>query len=224
MLKLKAGEDNPFDTATTGARLRPVCFGSQKCDPNERHYHSSVDEAAAGRWAIGKCKRFIYGGHFFWLCDCDAVKDVVHYHGPLPHIKRWAQELLGYNVTVLHRSKCFMRDVDALNCRYGDELLTEYMVKSAALHNASIREHPESYVLSSLQYLTLRLAAAPPPTMDYNASERTSATTSFMTASAPLILPVSSTTAAFSPPAKSEISLNQLVQISLEEKVIPWVP
>jgi hypothetical protein len=47
--KLAEGEDNEFDTAMTGAWLRPVLFGSRKCDDRETHYHSMVGEAACVR-------------------------------------------------------------------------------------------------------------------------------------------------------------------------------
>jgi hypothetical protein len=51
MAKLVTGEDKLFDTAITGARLRPICFGFRTCDPNEEHYHSYVGKYAAGRLA-----------------------------------------------------------------------------------------------------------------------------------------------------------------------------
>jgi hypothetical protein len=222
MAKLVAGEDNPFDTAMTGVRMQPVCFGSRKCDPNEEQYHSYVDESAAGRWAIGKLKRFLYGCHFFWLWDCDAIKDLLNYNGPIQQLKCWAQELLGYHFTVLHCANKVMKDVDALNRRYGDKLIAQYMVKSAALHTSSLKAHPESYIVCSLHYLIRKLSAAPPPPTDLHASERMCASTHLLTSSPPVMLPSSSTTAAFVPPTKSEISLNQLVQVSLQAKIITW--
>jgi hypothetical protein len=44
MATLKAGEDNAFDTAMTGARLQPIRFGSRKCTESEQHYHTMVGE------------------------------------------------------------------------------------------------------------------------------------------------------------------------------------
>jgi hypothetical protein len=29
------------------------------------------------------------------MCDCDAVNELLEYDGPIPQIKRWAQEMLG---------------------------------------------------------------------------------------------------------------------------------
>jgi hypothetical protein len=61
IVELVAGEDNEFDTAMTGARLRPVLFGSRKCDDRETHYHSMVGEAACDRWAFFKLNKYLYG-------------------------------------------------------------------------------------------------------------------------------------------------------------------
>jgi hypothetical protein len=47
-----------------------------------------VSESACGRWAFGKLRRYLFGAHFFWLCDCDAVKKLFEYDGPIPHLKR----------------------------------------------------------------------------------------------------------------------------------------
>jgi len=38
-----------FDLTKSGAQLRPLCFGSCKCTERERHYHSFVGKAGAGR-------------------------------------------------------------------------------------------------------------------------------------------------------------------------------
>jgi hypothetical protein len=95
-------------------------------------------EPLAGRWAIGKCKPFVYGGHFLWLCGCDTVKYLLNYDAPVQQHKRWKQELMGHNFTVLCRSSKFMKDVDAMNHPYGDKLIQQCMVKSASLHQSSL--------------------------------------------------------------------------------------
>jgi hypothetical protein len=89
MATLKAGEDDDFDTAMTGARLQPIKFGSCKCTGSEQHYHSMFGESSCGRWAFGKCRRYLFGAHFFWLCDCDAVKKLFEYDGLISQLKRW---------------------------------------------------------------------------------------------------------------------------------------
>jgi hypothetical protein len=167
--KLVAGEDNEFDAEMTGARLRPVLFGSRKCDDRETHYHSMVGEAACGRWAFGKLKKYLYGAHFWWICDCDGMQILFGYDSPIKQLRRWGQEMLGYNCTLLHRSHQLMRDVDAINRRYEPGLIKTYMIKEAALHNDSRRRHPNSYAIPNLRYVNRHLAADPPHISDINA-------------------------------------------------------
>jgi hypothetical protein len=124
-----------------------------------------VGKSACGRWAFGKCCRYLFGTHLFWLCDRDAVKKLFEYDNPIPQLKRWGQEMLGYNFTLLHRSCCNMGDVDAINHQYDNTLIRAYMSKGATLHNASMLIHPESYAFPSLRYLTKKLSAEPPPSI-----------------------------------------------------------
>ena len=86
--------------------------------------------------------------YFECVCKCDFLKDRVEYvghdltptgncpakskfkmialdyDGPITMIKRWAQELLGYHFTVVHRVQHMMRDVDSLNRFYGNSVQT----------------------------------------------------------------------------------------------------
>jgi hypothetical protein len=63
-----------FDVTISGARLRPICFGSRSCTEHERHYHSFVGEAGCGGWSISQNRKFLWGSEFFWLCDCSPSR------------------------------------------------------------------------------------------------------------------------------------------------------
>jgi hypothetical protein len=139
------------------------------------------------------------------MCDFDAIKSLVDYEGSIKQLKRWEQELLGYNFTVLHRSCKFMRDVDALNRQYSNPLIAQYMAKSATLHQESLQSHLESYAFPSLRYLTHKMAAAPPPASHYNASESLNVAVQCLTVSAPMMRPVYDTAASFVTATRSEI-------------------
>ena len=52
------------------------------------------------------------------------MTEILDYEGPIPMIGYWAQELLGYHFTVVHRSSRMMVDVDALSRRYGPLIAT----------------------------------------------------------------------------------------------------
>ena len=112
--QLMAGGECLFDLTTKGARLQPIAFGSRACTLMESKLHSFTGEAACGRWAIAQNRRYLWGAHFYWLCDCLAIKEIIDYTGSIPVICRWAQELLGYEFTVIHRPHKMMMDVDAL--------------------------------------------------------------------------------------------------------------
>ena len=143
-----------FDLTKSGARLQPISFGSRACTGLERRYHSFVGEAACGRWAISQNKLYLWGSHFYWMCDCVAVKEALEYDGNISMVCRWAQELLGYHFTVLHRSKHMMRDVDALTRRFGP-LVAQYrlFVWAWNRHHSSrallTRRYPQRHIAGS---------------------------------------------------------------------------
>ena len=123
---LEAGGPNTFDELMSGARLRPIRFGSRRGTPKERHFHSFVGEATAGRWAISQCRRYLWGTLFHWMCDCSSLTELFDYTGDIHQICRIAQELLGFHFTFVHRPARMMRDVDACNRFYYDPLVREY--------------------------------------------------------------------------------------------------
>ena len=47
------------------------------------------------------------------------MKEIFDYHGTLRQIKRWDQELLGYDFIVFYCVAKMMKDVDALTCPVG---------------------------------------------------------------------------------------------------------
>jgi hypothetical protein len=142
--KLRETGHCDFDLTLGGARLRPVKFDSRKCTEQERHFHSFVGEAACGRWAISKNKKFLWGIYFYWLCDCSAIKEILEYTGSIHVVRRWAQELLGYHFAVIHRSAHMMMDVDALSRRY-EGLVLKYMHYAAQLAATDRIHRPLAY-------------------------------------------------------------------------------
>ena len=60
-----------FDKGLEGLRLRPIAFISQhRKEKSSRH--SFVGEAATGRWAFLKFKRYLLGREFTWITDCSG--------------------------------------------------------------------------------------------------------------------------------------------------------
>jgi len=129
-----------FDLTPDGPRLRPIRFGSRACTDREKYYHSFVGESACGRWGIGQNKRFLWGDHFYWMCDCKAAEEIVDYEGSISMICRWAQELLGYDFTVIHRKASMMIDVDGLSRRFGNRI-TRHVYSNAFIPARSFPFH-----------------------------------------------------------------------------------
>ena len=144
-LLLETGE-NKFDLTTSGERLLPLAFGSRACNDSEQHYHSFVGEAGAGRWAMGQNKKHLWGSvvPFYWLCDCLAMKEIFDYSGSIAQVARWAQEMLGYNFVIVHRSNKMMIDVDALNRIYGKRI-SLYIAFTSYLRNRDEHQRPFAY-------------------------------------------------------------------------------
>ena len=141
---LDKGKYDLFDVRRDGARLRPVAFGARKCDERESHFHSIVGEAAAGRYAIGKERKWLWGNQFYWVCDCSAVRAIMNYEGTNYMLSRWAQELLGYHFICLHRPARMMQDVDGI-ARHPDPLIDSYEHMAAQLNADSKRDAPDQY-------------------------------------------------------------------------------
>ena len=155
---LTSGGACTFDTTLSGPRLRPIRFGSRRCTPKERHLHSLVGEAAAGRLGISKNRHYLWGAHFYWLCDCSAVKALVEYSGTNYMLMRWAQELLGYNFSVIHRPERMMRDVDALT-RFYDPLVRSHVQRAAEYRSETFDANPSQFVPVPLDTLPLSCRA-----------------------------------------------------------------
>ena len=105
-----------FELTKDGARLKPVDFGSRGCNDNEQKFRSFVGEATCVRWAISQNRKYLWGNHVFWMCDCSAMKEILEYDSNIPIICGWAQELLAYSVSVLYGPCRMMIDVDSLTC------------------------------------------------------------------------------------------------------------
>ena len=141
---LRQKGDCLFDLKVEGPRLQPVAYGSRSCTIAEKTFHSFVGEAACGRWAISQNRKFLWGTHFYWMCDCNAVREILEYEGNIAMVSRWAQELLGYHFTVIHRSARMMVDVDGLTRRFG-KAIAEYVMIAHIMSRRDQKTRPEAY-------------------------------------------------------------------------------
>jgi hypothetical protein len=150
---MDSGEPCTFDKTLTGPRLRPIMFLSRKCTEIESHYHSMVGEAAAGRWAISKCRFWLWGCKWYWITDCSAIQAMVEYDGDNHLLRRWAMDLLGYSFELIHRPERMMKDVDALS-RHCDPLVRTYVIHAHRLRQASFDSNPSQFSPVSMSQIT----------------------------------------------------------------------
>jgi len=141
---LKETDKYLFDLSMASARLKPKFFGSRSCNAIEGKYHLFTGEGACGQWAIGQNRKFLWGCHFYWLCNCSAMKELLEYDGSIAMISRWAQELLGCHFTVIHRPARMMRDVDGLTRRFGP-LITRHIMIASILAARDRLNRPSAY-------------------------------------------------------------------------------
>ena len=59
-------------------------------------------------------------------------------------IKRWAQEILGYQFTVIHRNAKMMKDFEILNRFYEPEI-AEFLKVAAILRSDDSKKRPDAY-------------------------------------------------------------------------------
>ena len=59
-----------FELTKTNARLKRIAFGSRSYVDNKINIHSFTGEAASGRWSMNQNRKYLWGCHFYWICDC----------------------------------------------------------------------------------------------------------------------------------------------------------
>ena len=133
-----------FDLYLQGPRLKPIAFGLRSCNETEHSFHSFTGNSACGRWSIIQYRKFLWGCHFYWLCNCSAIKEILEYNGNIPLICHWAQELLSSQFSVIHRSHRMMANMDALTRRF-DPLITSHHRIAHILHIRDIKDRPLVY-------------------------------------------------------------------------------
>ena len=87
---------------------------------------------------------FSVGKHFYWIYNCAAIKKILEYEGTISQVCQWAQELLGYQFMVIHRSYKMMIDVDALSKKVGP-LIALHCGTAYVLHGIDVKNRPDAY-------------------------------------------------------------------------------
>ena len=102
----------------------PILYNPGANLDHEKYYHSFVGDIVCDRWDISRLRKYLWGILFYWLCDCNEIKEVLKYNDSIHRLKRWSQELLEYEFVIVHRLAAIMKDVDSIS-RYIDPLVRQ---------------------------------------------------------------------------------------------------
>lgn len=87
---------------------------------------------------------YLWGTYFYWMCDCIVMKEILEYDGVIYMICRWAQDLLGYHYSIIHRCERMMKDADAISRRFGPAIAA-YIQAAALLITLDRQQRPAAY-------------------------------------------------------------------------------
>ena len=68
----------------------------------------------------------------------------MEYSDNIRHLRRWSQELLGYEFTIIHRVARMMKDVDG-SSRHIDVLIHRYLTQAARMRADDVAQRPSVY-------------------------------------------------------------------------------
>ena len=91
-----------------------------------------------------KIFQYLWGVNFWWICNCSALKEVLEYEGGIPMVCRWVQELLGYHLTIVHRSNKIMVNIDAITQIFG-HLISHHILIADFLSSRDCAKRPRAY-------------------------------------------------------------------------------
>ena len=84
------------------------------------------------------------GALFYWLCDCNAIEEVLKYNDSIHQLKRWGQKRLVREFVIIHRLAAVMQDFDGIS-RYINPLIHQYTITASRLHIEDVAIRPFAY-------------------------------------------------------------------------------
>ena len=107
-------------------------------------YHSFVGEITCGRWSIAYNRRYLWGKKFYWIYDCNSIKEILEYTGSIHQLRRWSQEIFAYDFIIIHRPATMMKDVDSLS-RHPNLLIGQCLTHACILRSRDLHSRPFAY-------------------------------------------------------------------------------
>ena len=103
-------------------------------------------------WTLGDQSpaSVITGEIVFGIYDCTTVKEILVYFELVYQLRRWSQELMGYEYAFIHRPAKTMKDIDALSRLFGRNVAA-YLVQAIRIRQRDLVDRPTAY---SFDYFT----------------------------------------------------------------------
>ena len=76
------------------------------------------------------------------------MNEILEYTGNIHQLRRWSQELLGYEFAIIHRAASMMKDVDGLS-RHINVLIHRYLIQASCMHLGDRTTRPFAYSFDS---------------------------------------------------------------------------
>ena len=85
------------------------------------------------------------------MCDCTAVKETLKHFGPVHQLRRWSQELMGYEYAFIHRLAKMMKNIDARSRHFGKNVAA-YLVQAVHMRQHDLVERSAAH---NFDYFTI---------------------------------------------------------------------
>ena len=133
-----------FNLLPTNTSLWAVAYNYRANNVFEINYHSFAVEIVCDRWAINQLHRYLWGNNCFRCAIVLWLKICLVYFGPVHQLRRWIQELMGYEYAFVHRPAKMMENIDRLSRRFGENIVA-YLLQAIQIWHRYMVARPVTY-------------------------------------------------------------------------------
>ena len=133
-----------FNLLPTNTSLWAVAYNYRANNFFEINYHSFAVEIVCDRLAINQLHRYLWGNNCFRCAIVLWLKNFLVYFGPVHQLRRWIQELMGYEYAFVHRPAKMMENIDRLSRRFGENIVA-YLLQAIQIWHRYMVARPVTY-------------------------------------------------------------------------------
>ena len=83
-----------FELSLDRPWIRPILFGSRSNLSFEEYYYFVVSKITSDRRSIIHNHCYLWRKTFYWICDCNSIKEILEYTGSIHQLRHWPQDFL----------------------------------------------------------------------------------------------------------------------------------